>query len=185
MEFFGKDVFDLPQAEGCIGEDLLGIPIGAAVYNFLYMSFDVRDAVLKFFAPCPLGTYPVLPFNQFPAANLLKPLPYAFASAARKIRRCLSSSSGSIIRIRSSMVIPPYNHNTIYFQNSKSIFAQFLTPNSHANSLDVICPLTDKTLMISILRCAVSMLHLLSLPGLKTVRFLCIPFTVRPEFMYD
>ena len=112
----------------------MGIPIGAAVYNFLYMSFDVRDAVLKLFAPCPLGTYPVLPFNQFPAANLLKPLPYAFASAARKIRRCLSSSSGSIIRIRSSMVIPPYNHNTIYFQNSKSIFAQLLKIKSRGFS---------------------------------------------------
>ena len=111
-------------------------------------------------SPQPIFLSPFLmvegaaPLNRLTAA--MPPLPYAFASAARKIRRCLSSSSGSIIRIRSSMVIPPYNHNTIYFQNSKSIFAQFLTPNSHANSLDVICPLTDKTLMISILRCAVS-----------------------------
>ena len=41
---------------------------------------------------------------------------------------------------------------------------------SHASSLDVICPLTDKILMISILRCAVSMPIPPPIGCLKTVQ---------------
>ena len=42
-----------------------------------------------------------------------------------------------------------------------------VTPNSHASSLAVVCPLTDKMLMISALRCAMSIQFPLSLIAQK------------------
>lgn len=53
MKFFGKDILDLPQAEGRIRQYFLGVSIGTAVHNFLYMPFDIWDVVLEFFRPAP------------------------------------------------------------------------------------------------------------------------------------
>ncbi len=76
MKFFGKDILDLPQAEGRIRQYFLGVSIGTVVHDFLYMPFDIWDVVLEFFPASPLEPHFFLPLNRLAAVNLFKPLPH-------------------------------------------------------------------------------------------------------------